>query len=164
MTTQKKIDTVAEIAERLQDNAGFYVISYRGLTVKQINSLRKELRTVDGKCTVYKNQLVRRALADAGLPDMGDILDGPNAFVFYKEDPASAGKIVKNFAKDAKVLEIKGGIIDKAIADADTANAIADLPTRDELLGMVLATMLNPVSSLVRALDQIAEKKEGEAA
>lgn len=164
MATQKKIETVAEIGERLGEYAGFFVISYRGLTVKQLGALRKELRTVEGKCTVYKNHLVRRALSEAGLPDMGEILDGPNAIVFFKDDPAAAGKIVKNFAKENKVLELKGGMIDKAVADAAMANAIADLPSRDELLGMVLATMLNPMSSLVRALDLVAGQKENEAA
>lgn len=164
MATQKKIEQVAEITENLGTNAGFFVINYCGLTVKQLGALRHELRGVEAKCTVYKNNLVRRALAATDKPDMGEILDGTNAIVFFKDDPAAAGKVIKNFAKENKALELKGGLIDGAVADAAHANAIADLPSRDELLGMVLATMLNPMSSLVRALDLIAEKKENEAA
>lgn len=164
MATQKKIEQVAEITENLGANAGFFVVNYCGLTVKQLSALRHQLRNVDAKCTVYKNNLVRRALAATDKPDMGEILDGTNAIVFFKDDPAAAGKILKNFAKENKALELKGGLIDGAVADAAHANAIADLPSRDELLGMVLATMLNPMSSLVRALDLIAEKKENEAA
>ena len=164
MPTQKKVEMVAEITENLGTYAGFYVINYCGLTVKQMSALRGELRNVEAKCVVYKNNLVRRALADCEKPDMGELLDGTNAIVFFKDDPASAGKILKNFAKENKALELKGGMIDGAVAAAAHANAIADLPTRDELLGMVLATMLNPVSSFVRVLDQIAGQKENEAA
>ena len=99
-----------------------------------------------------------------GMPDMGDMLDGPNALVFFREDPASAGKIIKNFAKENKALELKGGMIDKAVADTAMANAIADLPTREELLSTVLATMLNPMSQIARVVDLIREQKESEAA
>lgn len=164
MPTQKKIEKVAEIGEALNDYAGFFVVDYRGLTVKQINNLRKELRNVEAKCTVYKNNLVRIALTNAELPDMGEMLDGPNALVFFKEDPASAGKIIKNFAKENKALELKGGMIENAVVDAATANAIADLPTRDELLSTVLATILNPMSQIARVVDLIREQKENEAA
>lgn len=164
MPTQKKIEKVAEIETNLGEYAGFFVVDYRGLTVKQINALRKELRGVDARCTVYKNNLVRIALNNAELPDMGDMLDGPNALVFFREDPASAGKIIKNFAKENKALELKGGMIDKAVADTAMANAIADLPTREELLSTVLATMLNPMSQIARVVDLIREQKESEAA
>ena len=164
MPTQKKIEKVAEIETNLGEYAGFFVVDYRGLTVKQINALRKELRGVDARCTVYKNNLVRIALNNAELPDMGDMLDGPNALVFFREDPASAAKIIKNFAKENKALELKGGMIDKAVADTAMANAIADLPTREELLSTVLATMLNPMSQIARVVDLIREQKESEAA
>lgn len=164
MPTQKKIEAVAELGEALNEYSGFYVVNYSGLTVKQMGKLRGSLRELGSKCTVYKNNLVRRALAAAEKSDMGEILDGTNAIVFFKDDPAATGKVLKNFARENKALQLKGGLIDGSVADAAAANAIADLPSRDELLGMVLATMLNPMSSLARALDLIAEQKEGEAA
>jgi len=164
MATQKKIEMVAEIAGCFEEYAGFFVVNYSGLTVKQISALRKELRAADARCTVYKNNLVRRALADTEKPDMGEILDGTNALVFFRTDPASAGKILKNFAKENKALELKGGLIDGAVADAVAANAIADLPSREELLSTVLATMLNPMSQIARVVDLIREQKENEAA
>ncbi len=76
---------------------------------------------------------------------MGELLDGHQRLVFFQDDPASAGKIIKNFAKENKALELKGGMIDGRCRRRH-GNAIADLPTRDELLATVLATMLNPVS------------------
>ncbi len=164
MPTQKKIDQVAEIAENLASYDGFYVINYCGLTVKQMSALRGELRNIDAKCVVYKNNLVRLALNAAEKPDMGEILDGTNALVFFRQDPASAGKVLKNFAKENKALELKGAIIDGAVADAEHANAIADLPSREELLSRMLATMLNPMSQFARVMDLVREQKEGEAA
>ncbi len=164
MATQKKIETVAEINENLQAYAGFFVVNYCGLTVKQISTLRHELRKVEAKCVVYKNNLMRRSLEESSLPDMGTILKGTNAIVFFKDDPAAAGKILKTFAKENKALEVKGGMIDKAVADEALANAIADLPSREELLSTVLATMLNPMSQIARVIDLIREKKEAEAA
>lgn len=164
MPTQKKIEQVAEISENLGAYAGFFVVNYCGLTVKQLGALRGELRKVESKCVVYKNNLVRLALAEAGKPEMDELLNGTNALVFFKSDPASAGKILKNFAKENKALELKGGMIDNAVADAATANAIADLPTREELLSTVLATMLNPMSQIARVVDLIREQKENEAA
>ena len=164
MPTQKKVEMVAEITENLGAYAGFFVVNYSGLTVKQITALRAELRKTEAKCVVYKNNLVRRALAACDKPDMGEILDGTNAIVFFKSDPASAGKVLKTFAKENKALELKGGMIDGAVADAAHANAIADLPSREELLSTVLATMLNPMSQIARVVDLIREQKENEAA
>lgn len=162
--TQKKIDTVAELCGMMSDYAGFFVIDYRGLTVKQLENVREQLRGVDAKCTVYKNTLVRRALAETNNPDLGECLNGPSAFVFFKTDPAATGKILKAAAKETKILKLKGGLVDGAACDADAANAIADLPSREELLGRVLATMLNPMSSIARVVDLIREQKEGAAA
>ena len=94
MATQKKIDQVAAITEDLGANAGFFVIDYRGLTVKAFSSLRKSLRENGAKCSVYKNNLVNRALSDTSNPDMSEMLTGTNAYVFFEKDPASAGKVI----------------------------------------------------------------------
>ncbi|MBR2836326.1 MAG: 50S ribosomal protein L10 [Coriobacteriales bacterium] len=160
MATQKKIEAVAEFSESLQQYDGFYVVNYSGLTVKQMGKLRKQLRELDAKCTVYKNNLVRRALSAAEKPEMGEILDGTNAIVFFKQDAAAAGKVLKGFAKENKALVIKGALVDGGVLDADGANAVADLPRRSELLSRVLATMLNPMSQIARVVDLIREQKE----
>ena len=125
MPTQKKIDQVAAITEDLGANAGFFVIDYRGLTVKAFSTLRKNLRANGAKCSVYKNNLVNRALVDSSNPDMGELLTGTNAYVFFEKDPASAGKVIKDFAKENKSVVIKCGLVDGAVCDEATANAIA---------------------------------------
>lgn len=164
MPAQKKIDQAAQIAEQLKESNGFYVINYRGLTVKQSEKLRHLLSEQEASCTVYKNNLVRLCLKEADLPEMDELLAGPNAFVFYKGDLAAAAKVIKTFTKEAPVLELKGGFADGKVIDAETANAIADLPSHDELLARLLRTMLNPMSQFARALDLIREQKEEQPA
>ena len=164
MPTQKKIDQVATISECLANSAGLFVVDYRGLTVAQFEKLRRELRANGAHAHVFKNNLVRRALASAEMPDMGEILDGTNAVVFFDNDAAAAGKVLKNAAKETKILVLKGGIVDGAVVDAEMAAAIADLPSRVQLLATVLATMLNPMSQIARVVDLIREQKEAEAA
>lgn len=164
MPTQKKIAQATEIAQKLQSTKGFYVIKYSGLTVKQVETLRKNLREVNAGCTVYKNNIVRLCLREAGLPAMDEMLEGPCAIVFYDGDLAAAAKAIKTFAKEAKALELKGGYADGKVIDAEAANAIADLPTHDELLAKLMRTMLNPMSQFARCLELVREQKEEQAA
>ena len=164
MPTQKKLDQAAKIADLLKEANGFYVIDYRGLTVKQMESLRRQLREAEATCGVFKNNIVRLCIKEAGLPEMDDLLEGPTAVVFYNGDIAAPAKVVKTMAKEAKVLKLKGGYADGKVIDADAANAIADLPSRDELLARLLRTMQNPMSQFARALQLIKEQKEEQPA
>lgn len=164
MPTQKKIEQAAMIDELLKDSSGFYVIDYRGLTVKQFGQLRKNLREAGATCCVLKNNIFRLCLKNAGMPEMDDMLDGPNAFVFYGEDPAAPAKAVKDMAKEIKLPTLKGGFAEGGVIDAAAANAIADLPSRDQLLSQLLRTMQNPMSQFARAISLIAEQKEQEPA
>ncbi len=110
MPKQYKIDAVAEIESKLESNAGVYVVSYNGLTVLQAQELRKQLREAGAQMKVYKNNLVRIALENKEQPNLDEMLVGPLAYVFFEEEPVSAAKVLKEFAKKSKgVLEIKGG-------------------------------------------------------
>ena len=138
MPQQYKIDKVAEIEERVEASAGLYVMSYNGLTVKQAQELRHALREAGAEMKVYKNNLVRLALKNQEQPEIDDILAGPLAYVFYKEEPVSSAKVLKDFAQKAKgVIEVKGGISEGKAITAEDAKAMADLPTKDQLLGQI---------------------------
>lgn len=164
MPTQKKIEQAAMIDELLKESKGFYVIDYRGLTVKQFGQLRQKLREAGATCSVLKNNIFRLCLKNAGLPEMDDMLNGPNAIVFYNDDPAAPAKAVKDMAKEIKLPTLKGGFAEGDVIDAEKANAIADLPSRDQLLSQLLRTMQNPMSQFARAISLIAEQKEQEPA
>lgn len=171
MPTQAKIDKVAEIQSALDSSEAVWLVDYRGLTVKQVQTLRRSLREADAEMKVYKNNLTKIALKNLDLPEMDDLLTGPNGFIFSKGDIAASAKVVKDFMKENKDLEIRGGLVGSDVMSADQVQAIADLPSREELIAKLLGTIANPYTkfvrtineipaSLVRTLGAIAEQKE----
>lgn len=171
MPQQYKIDKVAEIEQRIENNNGVFVASYNGLTVKQAQELRHQLRECGAEMKVYKNNLVRIALKNQNQPEIDELLVGPLAYVFYENEPVEAAKALKEFATKSKgVLEIKGGISEGKAVTAEEVNAIADLPTKDQLLGQIaglingfardIAVCVNGLGTgLARQIQQISEQK-----
>ncbi|MDM8162738.1 50S ribosomal protein L10 [Collinsella intestinalis] len=171
MPAAYKIEKVAEIEQRVEANNGVFVVNYRGLTVKQSEDLRHKLREAGAEMKVYKNNLVRLALKNQEQPEIDDILVGPVAYVFYENEPVESAKVLKEFAQKSKgVLEVRGGISEGKAVTAEEVNAIADLPTKDQLLGQIaglingfardIAVCVNGVSSgLARQISQISEQK-----
>lgn len=170
MPTQQKVQQVAEITEYFQNSAGCWFIDARGLTVKEVQELRRNIREADGHMHVYKNNLAARALADLELPEMPEVLAGPTAFVFCNNDVAAPAKAIKDFMKGHEALEMKGGLVDGAAVSTEDALKIADLPSKEQLIAMLLSTMQapitglarvcnGPVESLARAIKAIAEKQ-----
>ncbi len=146
-------EALANIKQDLDGATAMWVVDYRGLTVKSIQQLRRNIREADASMKVYKNTIMRLALEDLGLPDMGEVLEGPSAFVFASEDPVASAKALKDYAKEDKNLEIKGGIMDGAFVDAQQVEAIAALPSREELIAKLLGTISNPLVQTVRVLN-----------
>jgi large subunit ribosomal protein L10 len=155
MPAQSKVDMLDKISASLDDSDGMFVIDYRGLSVKEAQELRRSLRESGAHMKVYKNNLVRIALDKAGLPAIDDMLVGPCACVFYKDDPVEAAKAVKETSEKLDKIEFLGGITDGKIVSRDDALAIADLPSREELLAKLVGTLSNPLSGTVRALNGI---------
>lgn len=150
MPNKHNIDNVAKIAEDLEGISAMWVIDYRGLTVKEVEALRRSIREADAKMGVYKNTLMRLALENAELPELGDILSGPSAFVFAVGDPVASAKAIKDFAKKNENLVIKGGMMDGVAYGAAEVEAIAALPSREELIAKLLGTISNPMVKMVR--------------
>lgn len=146
-------ETLVKIKEDLGDINAMWVVDYRGLTVKQIQQLRLNIREADASMKVYKNTLMHIALNDLELPSMDEILEGPSAFVFAGEDPVASAKALKDFAKTNKNLVIKGGMMDGAFVSAAQVEAIASLPSREELIAKLLGTITNPMVQIVRVLN-----------
>lgn len=141
------------IKEDLESVNAMWVVDYRGLTVKDIQELRRNIHEADGNMKVYKNTIMRLALKELDLPNMDSILEGPSAFVFAGEDPVASAKAIKDFAKDNQNLEIKGGMMDGQFVDAAQVEAIASLPSREELIAKLLGTISNPLVKIVRVLN-----------
>lgn len=153
MANIAKEEVVRSITEDLKNATAVWVVDYRGLTVKQMEALRGAIRESDAQMKIYKNTLTKRALASLEMPTLDDILAGPSAFVFTNNDPVAAAKALKAFSKENKELEIKGGIMEGRAVNAQQVIEIAELPSREQLIAMLLATMQGPMSGLVRVLN-----------
>ena len=158
MPNTEKQGLVAQIKTEVEASDAIWVVDYRGLTVKQSEALRKLLRSNGASIKVYKNSLTERAFNELELPSMGDVLEGPSAFVFVSGDPVATAKALKTFAKENQKLQIKGGLLNQAVVTADQVKAIADLPSREELIAKLLGTIANPLRGLVYVLNGPAEK------
>ena len=153
MPSKAKFEAVDKIKADLSTADAVWVVDYRGLTVKESEELRISIRAQGAAMKVYKNSLTELALAALEMPNLGAMLEGPSAFVFVSGDPVASAKALKTYAKTNSKLEFKGGLLGTQVLSADQVMAIADLPSREELIARLLGTMQNPLSGLVRVLN-----------
>ena len=157
MPNVKNQETLAVIQEELSNAGAVWVVDYCGLTVKEVQELRRSVREAGASMKVYKNTLVHIALEDAELPTLDDMLNGPSAFVFAGEDVAAAAKAVKNFAKGNDKLEIKGGLMEGKAVTAAEVEAIASLPSREELLAHIAAAINGVAKALAVCVNGVPQ-------
>ena len=169
-TLENKKAIVAELKESLKDVQIAVVIDYKGLTVAEITDLRKRLRPSGTECKVTKNTLMRIAIdGDSSWQPMSEFCKESSAFLLVKDDVGGALKAYQDFQKASKKTAIRGGVMEgRALSEADV-KAIADLPSKEQLMGQVagainalatkIATGINEVpASLARALQAVADK------
>jgi large subunit ribosomal protein L10 len=159
-----KKQIVDEIAGKLKESKSTIVVDYRGLTVSEVTELRKELREAGVEFKVYKNSMTRRAAEAAELADLNTSLTGPNAIAFSTEDVVAPAKILNEFAKKHEALEIKAGVVEGNIVSVEEIKALADLPSREGLLSMLLSVLQAPIRNLALAAKAVAEQKEEQGA
>ncbi len=155
---------VQEIAAKFEAAASVVVVDYRGLTVSQVTELRKQLREAGVELKVYKNTLTRRAAESVGVEAINEFLTGPNAIAFSNEDVVAPAKVINDFAKKNEALEIKAGIIEGTIASVEDVKALAELPSREGLLSMLLSVLQAPVRNFALATKAVADQKEEQGA
>jgi large subunit ribosomal protein L10 len=160
---QEKQQIVEEITTKLRESAATVLTDYRGLNVAQVTELRRKLREAGIEFKVLKNTLIRRATANAELTELDSVLTGPTAVAFGKDDVVAPAKILSEFAKQNDALKIKGGVVEGRVVGFDEIKALADLPSREGLLSMLLSVLQAPVRNFALAVKAVAEKKEAEA-
>ena len=153
MNPDKKI-IIDELLDRVNASPFVLVVEYTGMTVPEFSELRTRLSASGAECHVAKNTYMKKALAEAGLPDTGDALMGQTAFVTGPEDVAAAAKVLKTFEKEFEKPKIKLGILDGDILDEAQVKAIAELPSREVMLATLLGVINAPASKLVRTLNE----------
>lgn len=135
MARPEKVAVVEEVRERLADSTAMVLTEYRGLSVGELAQLRGELRKAEAEYKVIKNTLTRIAARDAGFDIPDDLLTGPTAVTFCAGDPVAAAKALRAFSRDHPALVVKGGVLEGRVLDAAETLGLAELQTREEMLG-----------------------------
>lgn len=151
---------VEELTEKMQSANSVVVVNYLGLTVDEVTKLRVELLNNGCEFKVLKNNIIRRAAEAAGYGDLVEHITGPNALVMSHEDSVSAAKIIYEYAKYHKALELKVGIVDEEYMDNDMIQTIATIPSREELLTMFAGGILEPIKHMAIAINMHVENLE----
>ena len=154
---------VAEISEVIKDAQSVVLVDYRGLTVEEDTALRKQLREAGVNYKVYKNTLMNFAFKGTDFEALAPYLNGPSAIAVSTEDATAPARVLAEFAKKAKNLEIKAGVVEGTFYDAKGMQAVADIPSRDVLISRLLGSLQSPITNFARVIKQIAEK-DGEVA
>jgi large subunit ribosomal protein L10 len=149
---EAKSQVIAEVKGKLSASKGVVLTDYRGLTVGEVTKLRAQLREAGIEYKVVKNTFVKRAADEIGLQGLDPFLEGPTAVAYGINDPVSPAKILSEFAKTYKALEIKAGILEGKVIGVEGVKALAELPPREVLLAQVLAAMQSPLVGMVNVL------------
>jgi large subunit ribosomal protein L10 len=153
----EKVALVDEVRTRLSSASAAILTEYRGLSVSELAVLRRALRQAGGEYKIYKNTLVRFAVRDLGLDLLEPLVDGPTAIAFVDGDAASVAKALRDFGRTNPHLVVKGGLLGENVLSAADAGALAELPTRDQLLAQFAGAMAAPLqqfAGLLQALPQ----------
>jgi large subunit ribosomal protein L10 len=152
----EKASIVSDLSEKLKGSPFLLVTDYQRMKVGQFGELRNRLAPAGAEVRVVKNSFLKRAMADSGLPDVGDQLTGQTAIVMGEKDVAPVAKILKIFAAEFKIAALKIGVVDKAVLSTSDVEALAELPSREVMLARLLGLMLAPATQLVRVLNEPA--------
>ena len=157
---QIKEAKVAEIKEKLEKAQAVILASYQGLTVEEDTELRKKLREAGVEYKVYKNTLVTLAAKELGLDAVSPYLEGPVSIAFGYDDVTAPARVLNDFAKDHKKLELKAGIVQGEVYDTNEVKQLATIPSKEVLIAKLLGSIKSPLSKLAILLNAIKEKKE----
>lgn len=152
MDRTAKEQTVAELKEKLAKSVALVVADYRGIDVPTVTNLRNLFRKQQCEYKVYKNTLVKRAIAGTQMEPLGKHLEGTNAIVFSNESPSAGAKVATGFAKDNDKFKIKAAYFDGSVFVGKEVEALASMPGKDELRAKLLATLQAPAQNLVATI------------
>ena len=156
-----KVAVVDEVRERFSEAEAVLFTEYRGLDVAQMAELRGRLLDADCRYKIYKNTLVRRALAENAPAGTLDLLLGPTALAFCGKDPSAAAKALRTFAAEHDALIIKGGVLSGTLLSDGQVRDLADLPSRDELMAQMLGAIAAPLGSLASMMNNLIGEVSG---
>lgn len=157
LNREEKAAVIEEVSAQVAQAGSIVLAEYRGLTVEKITQLRKQARESGVYLRVLKNTLVRRAVKDTPYEKLADQMVGPLMYGI-SADPVAPAKLIASFAKANDQLVVKGGAMPNVVMDVAGVQALATMPSRDELLAKLLGTMQAPVATFVRTLNEVPTK------
>jgi ribosomal protein L10 len=172
LSKAEKIAVVENLNKEFSDASGLYVTAYQGMTVEKFNNVRTKLKGVDAKYLVVKNTLAKKALAKSGIEGLDSVFKGPIGVAITKKDIAGAAKIIRDFNKENdNLLAVRMAYVDGTVFSGADAERLAELPSREELLSMLLSAFNAPITKVagtlsgimtnfVRTVDAVRIKKE----
>ena len=151
---------VAEISENIKDAQAVVLATYSGINVEQDTALRKEMREAGVVYKVYKNTMMNFAFKGTPCEELCKHLEGPNAVAISKTDATAPARILAKYAKTVPSLKLVAGVVEDSYYDEAGIQALASIPSREELLGKLLGSIQSPIANFARVISQIAESKE----
>lgn len=167
----EKVAMIAELKATMVNAKGVVLTDYRGIKVAQDTKLRRKMREAGIQYSVIKNNMASIAAKEVGIEGLDDFLKGPLAMVSSDKDPVAPAKLITDFIKENRIMEIKGGLVEGKVIDADAVKELANLPSKEVLLARLLGSMQAPITGLVTvlqgnirnlvyALEEIRKQKE----
>jgi large subunit ribosomal protein L10 len=153
MPTPQKEEILKDTGERIRDVGGLFLADFSGMSVEKISLLRKQCREQQVQFKVIKNTLLKRAFNERGITDLDPYLNGPTGLVFHPTDAVAPAKILVDFAKAHERPKVKAAVVDGKLFDDKAIATLATLPSREVLLGMVLGTLIAPMTQFLAAVD-----------
>jgi large subunit ribosomal protein L10 len=148
-------ESVAELKERFAGVQTAVLTEYRGLTVRQLADLRKQLKGASAEYKVVKNRLARIAIKDSALDGLGKHLTGPTGVAYTRHDPVSVAKALQAFVRSNPALTIKVGVVEGKVLEAAALKSLADLPSKEALRAQLVGAVQGPMSKLVSLLTAV---------
>ena len=164
LVLEQKQQQVAALSEKLSAAITGVVVDYKGITVADDTTLRKELREAGVEYFVVKNTLLGRAIEGTNLEEMKSVLEGTTAIALSNEDYTAAARILCKFAESHDNFKVKAGFLDGKVVDVATIDSLAKLPSKEILLATVLGAFQAPIAAFARAVQAIVDKEDGSAA
>jgi len=158
LTKAAKNEVVEHYSGVFKANPSVVLVEYKGLTVKELEGLRSNLKDADAELQVVKNTLLKIAAKDTEIEQIADLMSGPTAIAVCENDPAAAAKVFVKSVKDHPLLKIKGGIVEGNVVGVEELSALSKLPSRPEMMSQLLGILSSPVANFLGTLTQLQTK------
>jgi len=158
LSKETKQEVINQINEKFKSNPSVFVLEFKGLTVNELENVRKDLRQTNSELKIVKNTLLKKAAEDTDAGQLSNLFVGSTAIAFCDEDSAATAKVFVKSAKEYKLLNIKGGLLEGKVVSVDEIEKISELPSKVELIAQFMGLLNSPMSNFLYSLQNMQTK------